>query len=98
MNEININVKFFAWLENFKFDNKLNMVNRTTKTWLKHDNNKVVHEEYHPFESIKVIQRGTQVTTSPIKEPSMSDDVGNWADKVAQPTEVVKATLKLRAY
>lgn len=43
MNEIKINVKFFAWLENFKFDNKLNMVNRTTKTWLKQDDNKVVH-------------------------------------------------------
>jgi len=60
MNEIQWNIKFFTWLEKVKFDNKLNIANRI----IKQDNN-VVHEESSSFQSIKIRQGTTKVTSFP---------------------------------
>jgi hypothetical protein len=89
MNELGTDIYFFPWFEqNYaKIDiNKINTVSRTKNSWIKVQNNEVVHEEYPPYESITLSHRGSQIIASPIKKVSLSDDNKNMENIIQQNT------------
>jgi hypothetical protein len=87
MNELGTDIYFFPWFEqNYaKINiNKINTVSRTKNSWIKVQNNEVVHEEYPPYESITLSHKGSQIIASPIKKVSLSDDNKNMENIIQQ--------------
>jgi hypothetical protein len=97
MNETRTDIYFFHWFEhNYAKINisKVNTISRSKNNWMKLQTNKVVHEEYPPYESITLSHRGSQIVASPLKKVSLSDDNKNM-DNIIQHNNFTNTYIKV---
>jgi len=97
MNETRTDIYFFPWFEhNYAKINisKVNTISRSKNNWMKLQTNEVVHEEYHPYESITLSHRGSQIVASPLKKVSLSDDNKNM-DNIIQHNNFTNTYIKV---
>ena len=84
----------FSFFDFLDYHNKKLSVIEKTLSWTKAKNHEKVYQTYPPFESVILNQsNGVQVSATPIKRPSLSDDNKN-LDSIIQQNNYTKIYLK----
>jgi 3-dehydroquinate dehydratase len=97
MNELRTDIYFFPWFEhNYGKINtrEVDTISRAKNSWIKLQNNEIIHEEYTPYESITISHRGSQIVASPLKNTSLSDDNKNM-DNIIQQNNFTNTYIKV---
>ena len=84
----------FSFFDFLDYHNKKLSVIEKTLSWTKTENHVKVYQTYPPFESVILNQsNGVQVSATPIKRPSLSDDNKN-LDSIIQQNNYTNIYLK----
>ena len=84
----------FSFFDFFDYHNKKISVIEKMLSWTKTENHVKVYQTYPPFESVILNQsNGVQVSATPIKRPSLSDDNKN-LDSIIQQNNYTNIYLK----